>query len=363
MSGYIDLLGSEFFGRIIPWIRGVLKQFPIPTAPLLIFLDRAMTSSYDQFRQRSDFLGTQVITRSTGKRLGVVSQVWVDVDRGEIVALGLRDTILPGVMTGTEQTMLLSSIRQIGDVILVDDDTAMEDNVSLAPYSKLTNSEVITESGEMLGRVRDFKFDVVTGKLESIVIASFGLAQIPDQVISTYELPVDEIVSSGPDRLIVFEGAEEKLVQLSVGILERLGIGRAPWERDDGSEYIMPVSTANQLPSGVQVPVEPIREVQRPAQMGQRAPVVEERWSEDDWGKPEPVPVEPLQRQRAEMAYLEEPTPPEENWTEPPAPPYDAQYQDVTEDVWTEEAEPYQAPPVNIPQKKKVTEYEEELDY
>jgi sporulation protein YlmC with PRC-barrel domain len=181
-----------------------------------------MTSSYDQFRQRSDFLGTQVITRSTGKRLGVVSQVWVDVDRGEVMALGLRDTVIPGVMTGTEQTMMLTSIRQIGDVILVDDDTALED-VSLAPYSKIINSEVITESGEMLGRVRDFKFDVVTGKLESVIIASFGAPQIPDQVISTYELPIDEIVSSGPDRLIVFEGAEEKLVQLSVGLLERMG--------------------------------------------------------------------------------------------------------------------------------------------
>jgi sporulation protein YlmC with PRC-barrel domain len=218
-----------------------------------------MTSSYDQFRQRSDFLGTQVITRSTGKRLGVVSQVWVDVDRGEVMALGLRDTVIPGVMTGTEQTMMLTSIRQIGDVILVDDDTALED-VSLAPYSKIINSEVITESGEMLGRVRDFKFDVVTGKLESVIIASFGAPQIPDQVISTYELPIDEIVSSGPDRLIVFEGAEEKLVQLSVGLLERMGIGRAPWERDDENEYIMPISTANQLPSGMQTPVEPIRD-------------------------------------------------------------------------------------------------------
>jgi sporulation protein YlmC with PRC-barrel domain len=306
-----------------------------------------MTSSYDQFRQRSDFLGTQVITRSTGKRLGVVSQIWVDVDRGEVVALGLRDTVLPGVMSGTEQTMMLSSIRQIGDVILVDDDTALEDS-SLAPYSKMINSEVITESGDLLGRVRDFKFDVITGKLEAIIIASFGAPQIPDQVISTYELPVDEIVSSGPDRLIVFEGAEEKMVQLSVGILERLGIGRAPWDRDDDSEYIMPISTANQLPSGLQTPMEPQRD---------RAPAP----AEVRWNEPEAVPLEPMQRQKAEIAYPE-PAPTGDNWNEPA--PYEPQYSEVTEDVWNEpEEEPYQAPPVNIPQKKKVTEYEEELDY
>ncbi|MDA0266780.1 MAG: PRC-barrel domain-containing protein [Cyanobacteria bacterium] len=320
-----------------------------------------MTSSYDQFYQRSDLLGTQIITRSNGKRLGVISQIWVDVDRGEVVALGLRETILPGVMTGDEQVMLLSSIRQMGDVILVDDETAIEDNVSLAPYSKMTTSEVITESGETLGKVRDFKFDVITGKLESIVIASFGLPQIPDQVISTYELPITEIVSSGPDRLIVFEGAEEKLVQLSVGILDRLGIGRAPWERDDDSEYIMPVSTANQLPSGVQTPVEPRRDFQRPV-VEQRQPVVQDRWAETDWGEPEPVPVEPIQRQRAERFYQAAPVP-RENWTDD-KPEYNADYKDVTADVWTEDdGEPYKAPPVNIPQKKKVTEYEEELDY
>ena len=320
-----------------------------------------MTPSYDQFRQRSDFLGIQVITRSTGKRLGVVSQLWVDVDRGEVVALGLREQILPGVMSGTEHIMQLSSIRQVGDVILVDDDDVIEDDLNLLPYSKMLNSEVITESGEMLGRLRDFKFDVVTGKVESIVIASFGLPQIPDQVISTYELPVEEIVSSGPDRLIVFEGAEEKLMQLSVGILERLGIGRAPWEQDDESEYIMPVSTANQLPSGIQAPVETVRD---------RAPAMEQRWSEENWREPDPIPAEPLPQKRPDVAYRAAPLEEENNWATqssqevPPARDYDADFKEVTEDVWTEEEpEPYKAPPLNIPQKKKVTEYEEEMDY
>lgn len=321
-----------------------------------------MTSSYDQFCQRSDFLGTQVITRNTGKRLGVVSQIWVDVDGSEVVALGLREQILPGVMSGTEHTMQLSSIRQVGDVILVDDDDVIEDDINLAPYSMMINSEVVTESGEMLGRLRDFKFDVVTGKVEAIIIASFGLPRIPDQVISTYELPIEEIVSSGPDRLIVFEGAEEKLVQLSVGILERLGIGRAPWERDDESEYIMPISTANQLPSGMQVPVEPVRERER------ATTTVEQPWAEQDWGEPEPIPADLLPQRQPEVGYREAPLAAEENWSEAsPAPPiqaYEADAREVTEDVWTaDEPEPYEAPPVNIPQKKKVTEYEEELDY
>jgi sporulation protein YlmC with PRC-barrel domain len=274
------------------------------------------------------------------------------------VAFGLRENILSGVMSGTQQIMLLSSIRQIGDVILVDDEAVVDDDINVAPYSTLVNCEVVTETGEFLGRVRGFKFDVTNGKLESLIIASLGLPQIPDQVISTYELPIDEIVSSGPDRLIVFEGAEEKLVQLSVGLLERLGIGSPPWEQADSSEYIMPVSTSNQLPAGTRPTAEPIRS---------RAPVVEERWSDDDWGQPEPVPIaEPEPRKQMEM-YREEPLE-ESNWNDTPGEPayadYDADYKEVTEDIWSDdEPEPYQAPPVNIPQKKKVTEYEEELDY
>ena len=258
-------------------------------------------------------IGTQVITRTTGRRLGVGSQMWVDVDRGEVVALGLRENALSKVVSGNEQIMLLSSIRQIGDVILVDDDDAIEDDISMAPYSNLVSSEVITESGDMLGRVRGFKFDIVSGKLQSIVIASVGLPQIPDQVISSYELPVEEIVSTGPDRIIVFEGSEEKLMQISVGILERLGIGGAPWEREDDG-YVMPMSASNQLPSGMKTPAPQARR--------------QESYRRED------------RRAEAEPRYTAEPA------------------QESRPDE-----KPYEAPPLNIPQKKKVVEYEEEMDY
>ncbi len=273
--------------------------------------------SFENNRLRSDMIGTQVITRTTGRRLGVVSQMWVDVDRGEVVALGLRENVLSKVVSGNEQIMLLSSIRQIGDVILVDDDDAIEDDISMTPYSTMVGSEVITESGDMLGRVRGFKFDIVSGKLQSIVIASVGLPQIPDQVISSYELPVEEIVSTGPDRIIVFEGSEEKLVQISVGILERLGIGGAPWEREDDG-YVMPMSASNQLPSGMTTPVPQARR-------------------QESYRREESRP------QRAE---------PEPRYDEAPA----------QADAWADE-QPYEAPPLNIPQKKKVVEYEEEMDY
>ena len=39
-------------------------------------------------------MGTQVITRDSGRRLGVVGEVIVDIDRREVVAVGLRDNPL-----------------------------------------------------------------------------------------------------------------------------------------------------------------------------------------------------------------------------------------------------------------------------
>jgi sporulation protein YlmC with PRC-barrel domain len=237
---------------------------------------------------RSEFLNTQVIARNSGKRLGVVKEVLVDIDRREVVALGLRDNFLS--ISGIPKYMYLDSIRQTGDVILVDDENVIED-IDIEAYSKLVTCEVITEAGEPLGKVRDFQFDAEDGKVNSIVIASLGIPQIPEQFISTYELSIEEVVSSGPNRLIVFEGSEERIEQISVGLLERLGIGRPPWENDREEYYPQTIKAENQLGTGV-----PIR-TPIPTPVQTREPVMEERWDEDDWQE---TPVAPPMRQKAE---------------------------------------------------------------
>ncbi|MFB8797958.1 MAG: PRC-barrel domain-containing protein [Microcoleus sp.] len=337
-----------------------------------------MTS--EQICQRSDILGTQVITRDRGKRLGVVSQLWVDIDRREVVAIGLRDNIF--AVAGMPRFMFLTSVSEIGDVLLVEDESAIEDDVDVEVYSILINSEVITETGEPLGRVRGFKFDPEDGKLVSIVIASLGIPQIPDQVLSTYELGIEEIVSSGPNRLIVFEGSEERMRQLTVGLLERVGLGQAPWEREEEAEgyYPKPVGTPNQLGPGVRIPAPEMR-----SKVAQ--PVVEEAWDEDSqWNRPpvrqpmravQPVPVEDDKDDYEEDNWGGEEDDYEEDEYE------EKEYarsessrekkraleyeydDDVEADAWADDEapKPYKAPRVNIPEKTKAPEYEEEANY
>ncbi len=256
-----------------------------------------------EYRQRADLLGTQVITRATGKRLGVISQLWVDVDSQEVVAMSLR----PSLFYGTPQEMLLESVRQIGDVILVENDDAIA-TIDTDRYNSLINCEVITETGEVLGKVRGFKFDVDNGKLASLTIATFGYPLIPDRVLSTYELPIEEIVSSGPDRLIVYEGAEERLSQLTVGFLEQVGIGGAPWEKDNAFQPPPIIRPENQLPSATRVPM------QAPAQRTPDRHDIEETWDEDNWERePERIELQPPQpRAQQQMRQPQDP----DDWTD-----------------------------------------------
>ena len=200
---------------------------------------------------RSELMGTQVITTDTGRRLGVVGEVVVDIDRREVVALGLRDNPLTRFLPGLPKWMPLESIKQVGDVILVDSLDSLSDGFSPERYGKVINCQVITESGQLLGRVLGFSFDIETGDLISLVMGAIGVPLLGEGVLSTWEIPVDEIVSSGTDRIIVYEGAEEKLNQLSSGLLEKLGVGGSSWEEREANRYtanLVPVE--NQLLSG-----------------------------------------------------------------------------------------------------------------
>ncbi len=200
---------------------------------------------------RSELMGTQVITTDTGRRLGVVGEVVVDIDRREVVALGLRDNPLTRFLPGLPKWMPLESIKQVGDVILVDSLDSLSESFSPERYGKVINCQVITESGQLLGRVLGFSFDIETGDLISLVMGAVGVPLLGEGVLSTWEIPVEEIVSSGTDRIIVYEGAEEKLKQLSSGLLEKLGVGGSSWDEREASGYsanLVPVE--NQLLSG-----------------------------------------------------------------------------------------------------------------
>jgi hypothetical protein len=196
-------------------------------------------------------------------------------------------------------------------------------------------------------------------------------------------LGIEEIVSSGPNRLIVFEGSEERLRQLTVGLLERVGLGQAPWEREEDEQgyYPKPVATANQLGPGVRIPAPEMRSrvaapaveevpwdedlqwnrapVRQPMRAVQPEPIIDdyEDYEEDNWGGEE---------DDYEEEYEEKPQYTRSESSRPKQPVVEYEYEDDVEaDAWADDEapKPYKAPRVNIPEKTKTPEYEEEPGY
>ena len=252
----------------------------------------------DRLWLRSELMGTQVITRDTGRRLGLVGEVVVDIDRREVVALGLRDNPLTRFLPGLPRRLPLDQIRQVGDVILVDKVDSLSENFVPERYNKVINCQVITESGDQLGRVLGFSFDIETGELLTLVMGALGVPLLGEGVLSTWEMPVDEIVSSGPDRIIVYEGAEEKLKQLNSGFLEKLGVGNSGWEESERERYrVNLVPVENQLTSG-----ESVNDDQRLLEQSQ-----EEIFEEEEMEYVELEESEQAQYNQ-ELRYLDEPS-------------------------------------------------------
>jgi sporulation protein YlmC with PRC-barrel domain len=259
----------------------------------------------ENLRQRAAVLGLQVFSKRSAVRLGIVTQIWLDVDQRQVVGVTVAERFVPGTPIGIGDTfyMSLNNIALLGpDAILVDDESVLEDILITERYTTLINNEVVTESGEPLGKVRDFKFDPETGDLTFLIVASVGNPIIPASLISTYELDVNEIIAVGRDRIIVTEGMEDRMTQLSKGLLERLGLGKAPWQDDFDDDYYVPPTTSirdNALSSGTRSSYSQPPQQQRPAYRQEQA------WDDGDNWAEERLPVSPPpQRRQARAAEI-----------------------------------------------------------
>lgn len=288
----------------------------------------------ENLRQRAAVLGLQVFSKRSAIRLGIVTQIWLDVDQRRVTGMTVAERFIPGTPIGLGDTfyMSLENVDLLGpDAILVDDESVLEDILITERYTPLVNNEVVTESGELLGKVRDFKFDPETGDLLFLIVASFGNPIIPASLISTYELDVNEIIAVGRDRIIVTEGMEDRMTQLSKGLLERLGLGKAPWEDDFEDDY-MPnptnINRDNTLSSGTRSTYSPPPQQQRPVYRQEQA------WDDGDNWAEERVPVNPPQQQQRRQARAEIRPEPSRPIAPQPAPigDYDDEYDDFEDD-------------------------------
>ncbi|NEQ53312.1 MAG: PRC-barrel domain containing protein [Leptolyngbya sp. SIO3F4] len=116
---------------------------------------------------------------------------------------------------------------------------------ALRSHNLWVGSNVITETGISLGWVRGAIFDPENGKPIAVSITRCRLFQLPETITGSYELSVVEITMFQANLLIATAGAEKKLKQTTVGMLERLGLSKVPWEKAN-NHYTLPDSFPNE---------------------------------------------------------------------------------------------------------------------
>lgn len=252
-----------------------------------------------EVRRRSQVLGTQVISQGNAARLGVVSEVWADLNARQVLVLG----VLEKAFASTPRLLELRQVTALGrDALLVPSDEVF-DNLDLDGLSRVVGSEVVTEGGIRLGKVKDFEFNSVSGLITGLVLSNLGLTFLPGFIASTYLLSADEIVSIGGDRLIVEDGAETRLTQLTKGVLETLGLSKPPWEVGSGP--------APALPSAVDSPV--VEEDYNEEYDEEYEAEEEDIYAEEE-PEPEPVRPRPPEPEAVGRPPSSEPAPQQPEW-------------------------------------------------
>ena len=96
----------------------------------------------------------QVVTRTTGKSLGIISHMYADPDTLAVVSANLRPKGL-SLSVPSNENLLLETFCQIGDVVLVHDESALDfvaQDEALG-FVDLIGCPVYTSNGTSLGRV------------------------------------------------------------------------------------------------------------------------------------------------------------------------------------------------------------------
>ncbi|OIW07443.1 hypothetical protein TanjilG_19284 [Lupinus angustifolius] len=183
-----------------------------------------------QIIRRSNLLAKQVISIRSALSLGFVSQLWVDTTSWMVLFAEVR----PNLLSGDSEKFLLEDIKQVGDVILVQDESVTENEFKMIGLETLVGYKVVTPSQRNIGKVRGYTFSINSGAVEELELDSFGLSIIPSTLVSTYSLVVEDVLEVVSDAVVVSEAAASRIQRLSKGFLGNQNVGTS---MDDFEDY------------------------------------------------------------------------------------------------------------------------------
>ncbi|KAL9362044.1 hypothetical protein Peur_044829 [Populus x canadensis] len=183
-----------------------------------------------QVIRRSSILAKQVISIQSALSLGFVSQIWVDTKSWVVLVVEVR----PNLLSGESERFLLEDVSQVGDVVLVEDENVMDAELKMIGLETLVGYRVVTPGQRDIGKVRGYSFNINSGAVELLELDSFGISIIPSSLVSTYALPVDDVLEVLSDTVVVHESAASHIQRLTKGFWDAQNVGT---KIDEGEEY------------------------------------------------------------------------------------------------------------------------------
>ncbi|XP_027351553.1 uncharacterized protein LOC113862651 isoform X2 [Abrus precatorius] len=219
-----------------------------------------------QVIRRSSLLAKQVISIRSALSLGFISQLWVDTTSWMVLFAEVR----PNLLSGDSEKFLLEDISQVGDVVLVQDESVIDNEFKMVGLETLVGYKVVTPSRRNIGKVRGYTFSINSGAVEELELDSFGLSIIPSSLVSTYSLLVEDVLEVVSDAVVVHEAAALRIQRLSKGFLGNQNVGISV---DDIEDYESEQS-------------ETYGHISRRKSLGRRKPNQRDWANEDNWELP-----------------------------------------------------------------------------
>jgi len=146
----------------------------------------------------TSLLNQPVVSLNDGTRIGDVSDLLIDSQKLQLIALVLKTE-------GGQTVLPIANVQSFGeDAVTVGGmnatQSAANSQPGLSSFSDLQNLTVVDSSGTKLGKIHDAEFNTSSGKMESVEVHSGGVFGIGSK---SFQLPAEDVCSLGPDLITV----------------------------------------------------------------------------------------------------------------------------------------------------------------
>jgi uncharacterized protein YrrD len=170
-------------------------------------------------RKGKKLIGKPVLSLGEGLRIGEVKDVVLGRDNDSVVGLLVDE----GGLFGSAQVIPIEEIEAFGrDAVVVTDRDSVraagevpEIKEILDRRTSLIGTKVYTETGDHQGSINDIYFEESTGRVTALEITGGALA---DAATGVRNLPVEDVVRTGPEILYVHPEAAHALEQQRGGL-------------------------------------------------------------------------------------------------------------------------------------------------